>query len=150
MKKIFVLLIVALSFILSGCGGTGGDADGNTPPPTAKVSTTVSSFEASGNRFNALINITATRITKSTKIELNNFAVDLLNGCSVSNYTFNGLDDINLEFTHEGETHAITVDGEFDCMSRSLLSARDVQIYYDKWITNGINQFPSPGGQKTG
>ena len=144
MKRIFLFLIVILSFILSGCGGTGGDANGNTPPPTATVSTSVTSFEAAGNRFNALLNITATQVAKSTKIELNNFTINSINGCSVSNYTFNGLSDINLEFANEGETHSVTVEGDFNCPSNSILDAKDIQIFYNKWISN------SDGSKKRG
>jgi len=144
MKRIFLLLIVALSFILSGCGGSGGDADGNNPAPSSKVSTNIISFSSTGNRFHSSINITATEIAKSTQIELKNFSINLLNDCTISSYIFNGASDISLLFKAVGETHNVSIDGSFECKNSSQLQATDVQITYDKWLIN------SNGSKKRG
>ncbi len=136
MKKFALLIVSTLLLILSGCGGGGGDADGNRPVPVTNVTTSVVSFETSGNRFHSLLNMSAEKLPKDVKVKLNNFSVNLLNGCSVSNVTFNGMSDTTLEFNSVGETHTVTMDGDFNCPSPTDIYSKDVQMNYDKWIMN--------------
>ena len=136
MKKFALLIVSTLLLILSGCGGGGGDADGNRPVPVTNITTSVVSFETSGNRFHSLLNMSAEKLPKDVSVKLNNFSVNLLNGCSVSNVTFNGMSDTTIEFKSVGETQTVTLDGDFDCPSPTDIYSKDVQMNYDKWILN--------------
>ena len=82
MKKIY-LLMATIILILSGCGGGGGnDAEDNGPPPTAKIDTSVVSFEndSSGNEFSAIVKMTAAQMAQDIKIELDGLSLSLNNG----------------------------------------------------------------------
>ena len=132
MAALFVL-------VLNGCGGGGGnDADDNGPPPTAKVGTSVVSFTESPSKdgFSTVVKMTAVQMAEDVRIELDNFSVSMVNGCTIDSYTINGSSDTLLHFDAVGEARNVSIDAKYSCTSSRSVSARDVQVEYDKWILN--------------
>jgi hypothetical protein len=138
MKKIY-LLMATIILILSGCGGGGGnDAEDNGPPPIAKVGTSVVSFMESPSKdgFSTVVKMTAVQMAEDIRIELANFSVSMVNGCTIDSYTINGSSDTLLRFDAVGEARNVSIDARYSCTSSRSVSARDVQVEYDKWILN--------------
>jgi|GEM_PF-3568563 hypothetical protein len=141
MKKIY-LLMATIILILSGCGGGGGnDAEDNGPPPTAKIDTSVVSFEndSSGNEFSAIVKMTAAQMAQDIKIELDGLSLSLNNGCTVDSYTIENVSGEDLRFEAVGESHNININAKYSCPGSKRVISTAVELSYDKWILNGNN-----------
>jgi len=134
MKKLNALIFTLLLLFMAGCGGSGGDADGNGGFPTSKIAVELvsSTNDSIAKRLDAVFTFAAEKMDKDIKIELNNFSLSL-EGCEIR-----GSYDITpdmMEFTHKGETKTLHVGNlRYSCPNGELTENNLLNIAYDKYV----------------